>query len=324
MYDEPMLGEATVTDWKTLVVPLDGSPLSEAVLAHAEALATALGGSLHLLSVVERKRRGLTRRSVELARGLEEEQQSSLEAYLTTLAAALHTDGMTARATVAMGSPAESILAIADNDPTSIIAMTTHGRAGVDRVDRWSIGGVADKVMRLSTRPTLLLRLPYTRADHQVSRRGVTFAHLLVPLDGSDLAEAALIPAAELAATVGARLTLLRVEPWLTEGSARYGTVPEFTALEEEAAATATTYLTDIRRRLSGDLQVDTDVLRGRPAESLIDFALHERVDLVVMTTHGRGGLHRLILGSTADRMVRSGIPTLLIRPSAAAPVDSQ
>lgn len=279
----------------------------------------ALGGSLHLLAVVERKPRGLTRRSDDLANKLEEEQKSRLERYLATIADPLRNDGCSVRTTIAMGAPAETILSVADSDATSVIVMTTHGRAGVDRIDRWSIGGVADKVMRLSTRPTVLVRLPYTRAGREIPRRSVTFAHLLVPLDGSDMAEVALMPAADLAARTGARLTLIRVEPWLTEGSARYGTVPEFTTLEEEAAAAAASYLNDVRRRLSDDQNVETVVLRGRPAESLIEFALHERVDLVAMTTHGRGGFRRLVLGSTADRMVRSGVPTLLIRPPVAS-----
>ena len=113
----------------------------------------------------------------------------------------------------------------------------------------------------------------------------------------------------------GARLTLVRVEPWITEGSAPYGAVPEFTQLEDEVAATAQAYLTQVAERLGPGPAVDTVVLRGRPAESLVSFSFHERIDLVVMTTNGRGGLRRLVLGSVADRLVRSGLPTLLARP---------
>jgi nucleotide-binding universal stress UspA family protein len=118
----------------------------------------------------------------------------------------------------------------------------------------------------------------------------------------------------ELARAAGARLTLLRVEPWLTEGSAPYGAVREFTQLEDEAAGAAEDYLAGVRRQLPEDLDIEPVVLRGRAAESLIEFCLHERIDLVVMTTHGRGGFRRMVIGSTADRLVRSGVPTLLVR----------
>jgi nucleotide-binding universal stress UspA family protein len=138
---------------------------------------------------------------------------------------------------------------------------------------------------------------------------------LVVPLDGSPLAEEALPLAVELGAATRARLTLVRVEPWVTEGSAPYGSVPEFTRREDDAATAAQEYLTRVARRLGPVPANDTVVLRGRPAEELVDFSVHERFDLVIMTTHGRGGLRRLVLGSVADRLVRAGVPALLARP---------
>ncbi len=111
---------------------------------------------------------------------------------------------------------------------------------------------------------------------------------------------------------------LVRVAPWLTEGSAPYGTVPEFVVLEEEAAREADAYLASVSRPLEERGRIERHVLRGHPAESLAGFALHEHIDLVVMTTHGYGGLRRLVVGSTADYLVRSGVPTLLLRPRSA------
>jgi nucleotide-binding universal stress UspA family protein len=156
-----------------------------------------------------------------------------------------------------------------------------------------------------------MVRPPYL----PLRRRTLTLARVLVPLDGSPLAEAALHPAAELAALAGALLVLVRVEPWLTERPASPAQLPEFAAMEEEAAAAAGNYLDGVRACVPEGVQTETVVLRGQPAVTLADFALHERIDLVVMTTHGRGGLRRLVLGSTADRLVRAGVPSLLIRP---------
>jgi nucleotide-binding universal stress UspA family protein len=164
--------------------------------------------------------------------------------------------------------------------------------------------------------------LPYTTASQQAPTRPVALRRLLVPLDGSALAEAALPLATELSAATGAQLLLLRVEPWLTVGSAPYGAVPEFTKMEDDAAAAAADYLAGVRDRLPASLTAETVVLRGRPATSLVDFALYEQVDLVVMTTQGHGGLRRLVLGSVADHIVRAGVPAVLVRPSADAAAE--
>jgi nucleotide-binding universal stress UspA family protein len=303
----------------TVMVPLDGSLPSEAVLPYAAAIARATNCSLELLSVVEPRRRGLTSRSERVATEREQATAQSLQTYLTTTSDALVGVGIDARIVVAHGDPVDVILDSAGREQVSMVALTTHGRAGVDRGDRSSLGGVADKVMRLCPRPTLMVPVPYIQAGSSPLPREVSLGRLVVPLDGSPLAEEALPLALELGDAAGARLTLVRVEPWITEGSAPYGAVPEFTQLEDEVAATAQEYLTQVAERLGREPAVDTVVLRGRPAESLVSFSFHERIDLVVMTTNGRGGLRRLVLGSVADRLVRSGLPTLLARPQGLA-----
>jgi hypothetical protein len=91
----------------------------------------------------------------------------------------------------------------------------------------------------------LLVRLPYTPASQQAPLRPVTLQRLMVPLDGSTLAEAVLPLATDLTTATGATLTLVRVEPWITIGCAPYGAVTEFTRMEERAAAEAARYLGD-------------------------------------------------------------------------------
>ncbi|MDP8921496.1 MAG: universal stress protein [Chloroflexota bacterium] len=299
----------------TLLVLLDGSPPSEAVLPYAAVIAQATACSLELLSVVERRPRGLTSRSEQHADELEHAAEQALRASLAGTADALVRLGIDARTTIVRGEPVDVILELAEPEQVRMIALTAHGRTGMDRIERWSIGGVADKVMRLSPKPTLIVPVPYVRVGPQPPPREVRLERLMVPLDGSPLAEEALPLAVDLASATGARLTLVRVESWVTEGSAPYGSVPEFTELEDEAAAEAQEYLAQVAGRLGPAPAVDMVVLRGRPAEALVDFSLHERTDLVVMTTHGRGGLRRLVLGSVADRVVRAGVPALLSRP---------
>jgi nucleotide-binding universal stress UspA family protein len=299
----------------TILVPLDGSPPSEAVLPYAAALARATGCSLELLSIVEPRQRGLTSRSERIAEERERAAEQSFRTYLAETSAALVGRGIEARGAVVHGQPVDLILDAANREQVAMVALTTHGRAGVDRGDRASLGGVADKIMRLCPKATLMVPVPYIRAGAPPPLREAPLGRLVVPLDGSPLAEEALPLAVELGAAAGARLTLIRVEPWVTEGSAPYGAVPEFTQLEDEAAEAAEAYLDQVARRLGAEPPVDIVVLRGGPAESLASFSFHERIDLLVMTTNGRGGLRRLVLGSVADRLVRSGLPTLLARP---------
>lgn len=298
-----------------VLVPLDGSRPSEAVLPYAVALARATGCSLELLSVVEPERRGLTSRSEKVAEERERAAEQSFRAYLAETSDALARRGIEIGVSIGHGQPVDVILDSAGREQVSLVALTTHGRAGVDRGDRASLGGVADKIMRLCARPTLMVPVPYIRAGEPPSLREMAVQRLVVPLDGSPLAEEALPLAVELGTATGARISLVRVEPWVTEGSAPYGAVPEFTQLEDEAAETAQAYLAQVAQRLGPQPAVDTVVLRGWPAESLASFSFHERIDLLVMTTNGRGGLRRLVLGSVADRLVRSGLPTLLARP---------
>jgi nucleotide-binding universal stress UspA family protein len=292
----------------TIIVPLDGSTLAEAALPYAEALATATKASLALIAVVEREETGWLGVADDIAAHLERARWQSLEHYLSATVTGLRERGFEVSTTVTAGDPADEIVAAADADPGAMIVICTHGRGGITR---WAIGSVADKVMRLSTRPVLMVR----SEDEGQGRRLVALRRLMVPLDGSPLAEAVLPLAADLARTVGAEIVLVRVEPWLAVMAPEYGYYPDMGRIDAEIAADAKQYLEETRRRLPTDIDVKTIVLRGGPAALLTEFARTEGIDLVIMSTHGRGGFKRLVMGSTADRMVRSGAPVLLIRP---------
>jgi nucleotide-binding universal stress UspA family protein len=175
---------------------------------------------------------------------------------------------------------------------------------------------VADKVIRLGHRPTLLVRPPVARG----SGEQMVLRCLLVPLDGSELAEGAIAPAARLAEALGAKLLFARAEEWLTTALAQWtgeGTsIANLAELEQETTAMAEAYLDGIRRQLPSSVRCETAVQRGSPVQELESLFRERRADLVVMTRHRRGGLSRLVLGSTADRFIQDGLPTLLIPPS--------
>ncbi len=298
--------------WGVILVPLDGSQLAERVLPYADALARATDASLTLMTAIENEQGELAARVPALRERLEHGARDQAAQHLERAAALLRAWGRTVSTLITSGRPAEEILDTADRLDAALIAMATHGRSGLQR---WLVGSVADKVMRLSHRPTLLVR---PLEDH-APLQPLDLARLMVPLDGSPLAEQAVPIAAEVAHGAGAQLRLVRVEPWVTTTLAATGEAAALVNVDELEAAVAREaeqYLADVRSRLPADLPVATTVLRGFPALQLIEYAEREGIDLTVLSTHGRGGLQRLVLGSTADRLVRAGLPCLLVRPS--------
>jgi len=142
---------------------------------------------------------------------------------------------------------------------------------------------------------------------------------ILVPLDGSILAETALTPAVDLAREHGARLVLLRA------AEAHSLPMADPTEAQVQAVRAAEDYLTDARGRVgrAGVGDVDTSVWYGAPVEAIVEAARYRRADLIVMSSHGRSGLGRLVLGSVAETVLRATrVPILLIRPGE-APIDT-
>ena len=155
-----------MTMYSRILVPLDGSAFAEQALCHAETIATPGQTEIHLLSVaplledqalavvdlypVYVYRDYLVDQSQEMER-----VQQELEGYLEQIARQLKTAGHLARVAIRYGQPAEEIIAYAQETGCDLIAMSTHGRSGVGR---WVYGSVADKILRGSQIPVLLVR----------------------------------------------------------------------------------------------------------------------------------------------------------------------
>ena len=215
--------------------------------------------------------------------------------------------GLAVEHEVRVGSAATAILELAESAHIDVIAMATHGRTGLQR---WVYGSVADKVLSGARLPILLVRASEAPPAIASIRR------ILIPLDGSALAECALISALHLAKAFDAEMLLFRVwesSAYLQNGLAA-GTAA--VALDEALCAVVEEYLTEkTREARSQGVRVRWETQLGMAAENILDVAQKRAANLVVMSTHGRSGVGRWIMGSVADRVLRaSQVPVLLIR----------
>jgi nucleotide-binding universal stress UspA family protein len=302
---------------KTILVPLDGSAESEAALRYAVLIASAEHAGLRLVTVIDTQFAYLFTGSEPPVADWTERQRTQADHYLGAQAETLRKRGLDVSSTVLLGDPSQEILREADAIAASMVVTATHGRGGLQR---WALGSVADKLMRLGGRLTLLVRPPEVPDTGELALR-----RLMVPLDGSAAAQAAIEPAVELAEATGAELVLVRVEEWVSTTLTRWGGegayIPNLAELEEETTEMVESYLAEVRQRVPSSVACQAVALRGMTIPELEGLLAERHIDLVLMTTHGRGGLSRFVLGSTADRLVRDGVPALLLPLS---PPDGQ
>jgi nucleotide-binding universal stress UspA family protein len=296
---------------RRILVPLDGSALAESILSYVQGVAGLTGASLTLLQVIEPPLEAVSRRAAEAAApGTTAAAEAAARRYLAGVAARLARAGVEACAAAMVGPAAETI--IQAGRAFDLIAMGTHGRSGVGR---WVHGSVADKVLRGATAPVLLVR---ARADGPVADSHPR--RILVPLDGADLAERALPLATLVARRAGAEVELVQSIFWagmmIGDYPYGYGSLAGRDDLVEEARAAAADYLNQVRGLLASQGVAARTAVRLEPAADAILTAAAERsVDLIVMSTHGRGGLGRWALGSVAERVLQgASAPVLLVR----------
>lgn len=295
---------------RPIIVPVDGSKLAEQAIPYAVAFAGATGSPLLLLSV----RKGLDAApdgSRELADQVGRREEQYYQHYLTSLTKHVASEGLGVETELRIGNPADEILRAIEQCDARLLVIATHGRSGLSR---WRYGSVASRLAREAPVPTLVVA---SKALEEGARTPVV-QRILVPLDGSPLAEAALAPAQELAQKFGADIVLAQVLSWA--GQAFMFDVPGTTVAEidRELTRDAGEYLEKTAAPLRNNRPVKTNVLHGMPADTLLDLVEKERIDLVVMASHTRAGLARAVLGSVADRMLQGKAPVLLVRPEGA------
>lgn len=282
-----------------IIVPLDGSELAEHALAYAEVIAAASSAQLILVRVVP----------FDIIQPPEDEfaMVDDSRAYLARIASDLKAHGRAVTAVTKWGRADKCILDELESQRADLVVMGTHGRSAPGR---WLYGSVADAVLRASTVPVVVVP-PGSTLRGPCER-------IVVPLDGSSLAEAALPPVVALAKVLGAELLLLEVVPLPTYAFYHEGAM--LAAFDPgEVIDESESYLDGVARRLREDgIYARTRVELAKPEVAIAEVAAQEKAGLIAMATHGRSGLARLVLGSVATGTLRrTGVPLLLIGPAA-------
>jgi nucleotide-binding universal stress UspA family protein len=296
---------------QNILVPLDGTPLAEAALPFATAIGGRAGANLTLVRAAAYH---------TLFSDVAPEQVRVIkvgEDYLARTAMGLRARGVPVSTRVPLGgSPAHWIVEESDLVHADLIVMATHEREGADR---WVHGSVAEDVVHRASVPVMLLK---RTSDIQLAQRfEVHEPTLLVPLDGSELADAALPVASDLAEATGARVILVSVVPGpgqLVAGQG--GAITTYAGAEHHALeAEAWAFLQSRAERIAAAAGVDTVIRFGAAAAEISAAADEYAAAAVVMSTHGRAGLVRSMFGSVAGIVLHdTRVPVVMIRPGEA------
>jgi nucleotide-binding universal stress UspA family protein len=280
-----------------ILVPLDGSRLAEQILPYASLLAEAFEIPVEILRVDD---------SGALAPSKGNEYLKEIGDWAFPASVQFHHS-------IEVANPTEAILRHAAADRSTLIAMATHGLSGIHG---WVMGSVAYKVVHATRNPVLLIR-PTEEGDPGIA---VKLGTVLVPLDGSGLADRILPHVIALCQKLKLEATLIRAYT-LPPDTYMVGDGLYMDALARQRAAfkqEIDDYLTGKveELRAGGLSRLSPIATHGDPAEQIIDFARNTQNSLIAMSTHGRSGVGRWLMGSVAEKIVHhSRNPVLLIRP---------
>jgi len=307
--------------YRSILVPLDGSTFAEHALPIACALAQRADAMLRLVHVhtlssslrysgdepvVEENLVAQSRKQARLYLAQVRERLAAFAGPELKITIENLEFAITQTVNEPLGGFLAAYAATTDAD---LIIMTTHGRSGLVRF--W-LGSVADTLVRLSHLPILLLQPTAAEPDFSQPPQ---FKNMLIPLDGSALAEQILEPALALGELLGTDYTLLRaVEPLFPV----YNLLLKTQELDESGLQEAWGYLHQVGQQLAvAERRLHTRVfLATQPADAILQSTQRHANDLIALATHGKSGLTRLMVGSVADKLLRGAtIPMLVYRP---------
>lgn len=308
---DPQRWSATMP--QSILVPLDGSSLSEQALGVAISVAERKQTPIELVHVYDSLPPYLTQNAPVIDPALDIDRRHERAEYLRSVVHRLGgTTSVPITATLLDGPVARTLAGYIASRGVDLVVMTTHGRSGLGRA---LLGSVAAEVVRHSPAPVLLVK-PDATSERAAAMQ--PFQRVLIPLDGSAFAEGAIDAAIATAGREGVSYTLLQAVPPPSRGPHLPESASERDQENRDERAAAERYLDALvdglrARGVHADAWalVDEHVVRA-----ILDYAARIQADLIALATHGRGGVRRVLLGSVAERVVNeSTIPVLVYRP---------
>ncbi|HET9919927.1 MAG TPA: universal stress protein [Ktedonobacteraceae bacterium] len=316
---------------KNILVPLDGCSRAERALPAAARIARASKGRVLLVQVISPPLDYASSMAPVplVTRELIEAELKEAENYLKAVAASEVLSGVETKTEALYGLPTQQLLAVAQQYAVDLIVLCSHGRTGLTR---WVLGSVAYTLTHESTLPVLVLRQTGTELCSPLPDTCGRLTRAFVSLDGSELAEAVLEPTMDLvlalSAPAPAAIHLMQVVKVFPASEAQ-GRLSE---LNEQKIGRARAYLATVKAHLQQhhpeaflaitcSVGLDNDVAgalietaEARSEESVPGEA--RGCDLIAMSTHGRGGIQRWMVGSITERVLKgTHLPMLIVRP---------
>jgi nucleotide-binding universal stress UspA family protein len=322
--------------FKHILVPLDGSTRAERAIPVAAQIARASGGSISLLRVamipsIEFETALAAVPSPNMMQTAIDAELKDAEQYLASLRKSQILQSIPTDTYVLFGSIAPTILSVVQSNHVDLIVMCSHGYTGMTR---WVMGSVAGKVAYHAPVPVLILREdgPIPSASHPDPTQPL---RVLIPLDGSGYAKAALEPAEQLASalagTAGVMFHLVQVVKPSIERSEEAERREETKAVREAASYLSTTTahllrgltsqsVATLQLQITWSVSTDSDVAAAilrvaENGEGIEGGGMPGRCDVIAMATHGYGGLQRWVMGSITERVLNATkLPLLIVR----------
>lgn len=284
--------------YETILLPYDGSDGTAEVLHHASELAHWADATIHLLYVADTNRDSVTVVDGQTVDALVQEGAD----IVAEAAKTLDTLGVSYETDVVQGNPASTIAEYAERYDQDLVVMPTHSREGVSR---YLVGSVSEKVVRLSSVPVLTVRM---QPDETLA---FPYENILIPTDGSPAATYAAEHVVEFAAALDATVYVLSVVNDTALGPDVRSTV---FGKESEAVANDAVDTVVSAAETQGVTNTVRHVEHGAPTEVILNSIQSNDVHAVGMGTTGRRGTDRILLGSVAEKTVRSApVPVMTI-----------
>jgi len=297
-----------------VLLPLDGSAFSETASLYASRLAMDREVELILFHVSTKTGRN----SIKTGQYYLNQHAEAITALIETQTEPIK-HKIRIKKKLVQGHPADEILGFIRNNAINLIVMATHGRSGISN---FIMGSVAIRIVRESNIPVLLARPRESKdvtQDTNISRK------VLIPMDGSKLGESVVPLVQTFISQFGDEqseiilLSICEPSPIQSGHSVVVSEAAQAAAVNAfKYKIEANQYLSELARLVRNDgFNVSTKLVKGNPAEKIIEQARENGVNLIAMTTHGRSGITKMAYGSVAEAVIHRTItPILLLRPS--------